>query len=103
VNRFLHVIGKLIIGKRLKYCCRIVELRTKIVKSEINQALEGKLLDADPLDDYINDSKVFYFHDFLMCPFKPKWERRKDARPQELLSAALDLFVERRLCRDAFG
>lgn len=26
---------------------------------------------------------------------KPRWERRKDARPQELVSAALDLFVER--------
>ena len=26
---------------------------------------------------------------------KPRWERRKDARPQELLEAALDLFVER--------
>ena len=26
---------------------------------------------------------------------KPRWERRKDARPQELLAAALDLFVER--------
>ncbi len=26
---------------------------------------------------------------------KPRWERRKDARPQEILSAALDLFVER--------
>lgn len=26
---------------------------------------------------------------------RPRWERRKDARPQELLSAALDLFVER--------
>lgn len=25
---------------------------------------------------------------------KPRWERRKDARPQELLSAALDVFVE---------
>jgi AcrR family transcriptional regulator len=25
----------------------------------------------------------------------PRWERRKDARPQELLSAALELFVER--------
>jgi AcrR family transcriptional regulator len=25
----------------------------------------------------------------------PRWERRKDARPAELLSAALDLFVER--------
>ncbi|MFZ6872356.1 TetR/AcrR family transcriptional regulator [Undibacterium sp. Di27W] len=31
----------------------------------------------------------------MSCPFKPKWERRKDARPQELLAAALDLFVER--------
>ncbi len=31
----------------------------------------------------------------MLCPFKPKWERRKDARPQELLAAALDLFVER--------
>lgn len=31
------------------------------------------------------------------CSFnmKPRWERRKEARPQELLSAALDLFVER--------
>jgi AcrR family transcriptional regulator len=26
---------------------------------------------------------------------KPRWERRKDARPSELLSAALELFVER--------
>jgi len=26
---------------------------------------------------------------------KPRWERRKDARPQELLAAALELFVER--------
>lgn len=26
---------------------------------------------------------------------KPRWERRKDARPQEVLAAALDLFVER--------
>jgi AcrR family transcriptional regulator len=26
---------------------------------------------------------------------KPRWERRKDARPQELLAAALDLFVGR--------
>lgn len=25
----------------------------------------------------------------------PRWERRKDARPQELLASALDLFVER--------
>jgi AcrR family transcriptional regulator len=33
----------------------------------------------------------------MPCPFdtKPRWERRKDARPQELLEAALDLFVER--------
>ena len=31
----------------------------------------------------------------MSCPFKPRWERRKDARPQELLDAALDLFVER--------
>ncbi|MCU6434662.1 TetR/AcrR family transcriptional regulator [Undibacterium sp. Jales W-56] len=31
----------------------------------------------------------------MSCPFKPRWERRKDARPQELLSAALDLFVDR--------
>jgi AcrR family transcriptional regulator len=31
------------------------------------------------------------------CPLKakPRWTRRKDARPQELLAAALDLFVER--------
>jgi AcrR family transcriptional regulator len=33
----------------------------------------------------------------MRCPFdtKPRWERRKDARPQELLEAAIDLFVER--------
>lgn len=32
----------------------------------------------------------------MQCPFKNKrWERRKEARPQELLAAALDLFVER--------
>ncbi|MBR7799950.1 TetR/AcrR family transcriptional regulator [Undibacterium sp. FT137W] len=31
----------------------------------------------------------------MSCPFKPRWERRKDARPQELLSAALDHFVAR--------
>ncbi len=32
----------------------------------------------------------------MQCPLKSKrWERRKDARPQELLAAALDLFVER--------
>lgn len=28
-------------------------------------------------------------------PSAPRWERRKDSRPQELLTAALDLFVER--------
>lgn len=33
----------------------------------------------------------------MPCPFKtgPRWTRRKDARPQELIAAALDLFVER--------
>jgi AcrR family transcriptional regulator len=33
----------------------------------------------------------------MPCPLdtKPRWERRKDARPRELLDAALDLFVER--------
>jgi AcrR family transcriptional regulator len=33
----------------------------------------------------------------LTCHFKnqPRWTRRKEARPQELLAAALDLFVER--------
>ncbi len=33
----------------------------------------------------------------MSCPFdlKPRWERRKDARPQELLAAALDLFGEK--------
>ena len=33
----------------------------------------------------------------MPCPFdtKPRWERRKEARPQELLEAAIDLFVER--------
>lgn len=33
----------------------------------------------------------------MSCPFKtkPRWVRRKEARPQELLAAALDLFVER--------
>lgn len=33
----------------------------------------------------------------MPCSFKskPRWTRRKDARPQELLAAALDLFVER--------
>ncbi len=33
----------------------------------------------------------------MHCPVdsKPRWERRKEARPQELLAAAIDLFVER--------
>ena len=33
----------------------------------------------------------------MPCPLelKRRWERRKDARPQELLAAAIDLFVER--------
>jgi AcrR family transcriptional regulator len=33
----------------------------------------------------------------MECPLdtKPRWERRKEARPHELLAAALDLFVER--------
>jgi AcrR family transcriptional regulator len=32
----------------------------------------------------------------MQCPLKIKrWARRKEARPQELLAAALDLFVER--------
>jgi AcrR family transcriptional regulator len=33
----------------------------------------------------------------MECPLKnkPRWTRRKEARPQELLAAALDLFVER--------
>lgn len=33
----------------------------------------------------------------MQCPLdsKPRWERRKDARPQELLAAAIELFVER--------
>jgi AcrR family transcriptional regulator len=33
----------------------------------------------------------------MQCPLdsKPRWERRKDARPHELLAAAIDLFVER--------
>lgn len=31
----------------------------------------------------------------MECQLKKRWERRKEARPQELLAAALDLFVER--------
>lgn len=26
---------------------------------------------------------------------KPRWERRKEARPKELLASAIELFVER--------
>jgi AcrR family transcriptional regulator len=31
----------------------------------------------------------------MLTESKPRWERRKEARPKELLSAALDAFVER--------
>lgn len=31
----------------------------------------------------------------MNCPIKKRWSRRKEARPQELLDAALDSFVER--------
>lgn len=31
----------------------------------------------------------------MNCPLKKRWTRRKDARPQELLDSALDVFVER--------
>lgn len=31
----------------------------------------------------------------MLSSAKPRWERRKEARPQELLAAALDVFVER--------
>src|SRR4051794_31297138 len=43
------------------------------------------------------DSTVSCSDRRMPCPFdaKPRWERRKDARPQELLEAAIDLFVER--------
>ena len=30
-----------------------------------------------------------------VTPPRPRWERRKEARPAELLAAALDLFVEK--------
>src|SRR5437899_825969 len=30
---------------------------------------------------------------------KPRWQRRKDARPEEILAAALDVFVERGFAR----
>ncbi|HVL75360.1 MAG TPA: TetR family transcriptional regulator, partial [Noviherbaspirillum sp.] len=31
----------------------------------------------------------------MNCPLRKRWTRRKEARPQELLDAALDVFVER--------
>src|SRR5512142_2099140 len=31
----------------------------------------------------------------IVSPPKPRWERRKEARPAELLAAALELFVEK--------
>jgi AcrR family transcriptional regulator len=54
-------------------------------------------LDDEAFDAYITDSKVSYLIGDLSMSSesKPRWERRKDARPQELLAAALDLFVER--------
>lgn len=55
-------------------------------------------LDAPHRPAYITDSSVSYFRIMMSCPFKekqPRWTRRKEARPQELLAAALDLFVER--------
>ncbi|MEO6919986.1 MAG: TetR/AcrR family transcriptional regulator [Collimonas sp.] len=41
----------------------------------------------------------------MNCPFssKPRWARRKEARPQELLAAALDLFVERGFAATRLG
>jgi AcrR family transcriptional regulator len=58
-----------------------------------------RILDAHRIAAYITDSSVSYWNVRLNTPCspkqKPRWERRKDARPQELLSAALDLFVER--------
>ena len=48
---------------------------------------------------YIADPPVSYLPALMPttaeAKIKPRWERRKDARPQELLAAALDLFVER--------
>lgn len=59
-------------------------------------------LDAIKFGAYITDSSVSYITQTcpsMTCPFdskpQPRWTRRKDARPQELLAAALDLFVER--------
>lgn len=61
------------------------------------QPAPNKTLDAKQFEGYITDSKVSYLIAPMKSPFdnKPRWERRKDARPQELLAAALDLFVER--------
>jgi AcrR family transcriptional regulator len=41
----------------------------------------------------------------MNCPFssKPRWARRKEARPQELLAAALDIFVERGFAATRLG
>jgi len=41
----------------------------------------------------------------MNCPFssKPRWARRKEARPQELLAAALDVFVERGFAATRLG
>ncbi|WP_211460678.1 TetR/AcrR family transcriptional regulator [Collimonas silvisoli] len=41
----------------------------------------------------------------MNCPFSstPRWARRKEARPQELLAAALDLFVERGFAATRLG
>jgi AcrR family transcriptional regulator len=52
-------------------------------------------LDDVAFDAYITDSRVSYLTIDPMPDSKPRWERRKEARPQELLAAALDLFVER--------
>lgn len=59
---------------------------------------ENAFLDTLTVAAYITDFSVSYkiIQAFMACPFsaKPRWARRKDARPQELLAAALDLFVE---------
>src|SRR5258706_6679077 len=31
----------------------------------------------------------------IAAPKKPRWQRRKDARPEEIVAAALEVFVER--------
>lgn len=43
----------------------------------------------------IQEKECFLKKCTMTFALKPRWERRKDARPQELLAAALDLFVER--------